>query len=335
VPSPFDQLIDIIHSKALDSWKKANEKALSVLFGTRYPKRAGNSVTLRAPDMKGGDAGIPYAAYIHPANPESGAYGGMSFVIFPVDGEPCLVGMVIGTQGLSPDESILGRPGHARRMQAICAWLNRSFGHGERVAWAKQDPTRIDIPVPDEIRKAWSAYEKVFGKYGGVLYALYRPNEDREPTRLALTALLDVMFEERGFLPLREFEGDYQETRSAWFSRLMPRTTQETVVQLLNHRRYAILQGPPGTGKTRMARQILEREYRGVGVRSRRPRTSVPSAHRRDQSRRSRQDTRGGDLSVRTSSRISSDYRIGVRFWTTLSPSSLPTRQPPHPRYHE
>jgi len=265
VPSPFDQLIDVVHGKALDSWKKGNEQALGALFGTRYPKRAGNSVTLRAPDMKGSDSGIPYAAYIHPANPESGAYGGMSFVIFPIEGEPCLVGMVIGTQGLSPDESILGRPGHARRIQAICAWLNRNFGHGERVAWAKQDPTRIDIQVPDEIRKAWSAYEKVFGKYGGVLYALYRPSEHREPTRLALTAILDVMFEERGFLPLREFEGDYQEIRSAWFSRLMPRTTRETVVQLLTQRKYAILQGPPGTGKTRMARQILEREYGGGG----------------------------------------------------------------------
>jgi hypothetical protein len=33
----------------------------------------------------------------------------MSFVIFPVEGEPCLVAMVIGTQGLAPDEAILGR----------------------------------------------------------------------------------------------------------------------------------------------------------------------------------------------------------------------------------
>jgi 5-methylcytosine-specific restriction protein B len=265
VPSPFDDLIEIIHGRALDFWKKRNEQALSALFGSRYPKRADRSVTLRAPEMKGGEAGIPYAAYIHPANPDSGAYGGMSFVIFPVEGEPCLIGMVIGTQGLSPDEAILGRPGHARRMQAICAWLNRSFGHGELVAWAKQDPTRIDVLIPDEIKKAWSAYERVFARYGGVLYALYRPNDDREATLVALTAMLDVMFEERGFLPLKEFQDDYHQIQSAWFSGLMPLTTPEAVIQLLHQRRYAILQGPPGTGKTRMARQILESSYGGFG----------------------------------------------------------------------
>lgn len=36
----------------------------------------------------------------------------MSFVIFPVEDKAALIGMVIGTQGLSPDEEILGRPGH-------------------------------------------------------------------------------------------------------------------------------------------------------------------------------------------------------------------------------
>lgn len=265
MPSPFDQLIDIIHGRALESWKDGNKKALEALFGSRYPKRADKSVTLRAPEMKGGDAGIPYAAYIHPANPDSGAYGGMSFVIFPVEGEHCLIGMVIGTQGLAPDEAILGRPGHARRMQAICAWLNRSFGHGELVAWAKQDPTRIDIPMPDEVKKAWSPYERVFGRYGGVLYALYRPNDDGEATLAALTAMLDVMFLERGLPPLKEFQDDYHQIQSAWFSRLMPLTPPETVIQLLHQRRYAILQGPPGTGKTRMARQILEGAYGGFG----------------------------------------------------------------------
>jgi 5-methylcytosine-specific restriction protein B len=265
VPSPFDDLIGIIQGNALDSWKKANEQALAALFGTRYPKRAEKSVTLRAPDMNRGEAGIPYAAYIHPANPDSGAYGGMSFVVFPVEGGPCLIGMVIGTQGLSPDEAILGRPGHARRMQAVCAWLNRAFGNGELVAWAKHDPTRIDVSVPDEIRKSWSEYEKVFGRYGGVLYALYRPNVNREATLAALTAMLDCMFEERGFRPLKEFEDDYHQIQSAWFSRLMPLTTPEAVIQLLHQRRYAILQGPPGTGKTRMARQILQSAYSGFG----------------------------------------------------------------------
>jgi len=72
--SPFDPVVDIIHSTTTDSWKERNEKAVAALFGTRYAKRAEKSVTLRAPEMKGGnDAGVPCAAYIHPSNAEAGA----------------------------------------------------------------------------------------------------------------------------------------------------------------------------------------------------------------------------------------------------------------------
>jgi 5-methylcytosine-specific restriction protein B len=59
---------------------------------------------------------IPYLALIAPEQPLSQAYGGMSFVVFPSDedGFPAIIGMVVGTGGLAPDEMILGRPGHAR-----------------------------------------------------------------------------------------------------------------------------------------------------------------------------------------------------------------------------
>lgn len=127
MPSIFDPLVDIIHSGTLDYRKERNELALAGLFGNRYAKRAEKAVTLRAPDMRGSDSNVPYAAYIHPSNADAGAYGGMSFVIFPVEGESCLVAMVIGTQGLAPDEAILGRPGHSRKMQAISTWLNHQF----------------------------------------------------------------------------------------------------------------------------------------------------------------------------------------------------------------
>ena len=263
--SPFKPLADIIHSATLDSWKERNDTALAALFGTRYAKRAEKSVTLRAPDMKGSDVGIPYAAYIHPSNAEAGAYGGMCFVIFPVDGAPSLVAMGIGTQGLAPDETILGRPGHARKMQAICTWLNHRFGHGAQVAWAKQDPTRVDIDVPTAIQQAWTTYERAFKRYGRVLYALYKPADDRVGTIAALTAMLDIMFQERGHTPLKEFQDDAHEVESAWFAHLMPTTTREDVVGLLKTRRYVIIQGPPGTGKTRMARQLLAEDYAHVG----------------------------------------------------------------------
>jgi len=101
IPSPFDLLVDVIHSTTVDRWKEKNKTALAALFGTRYPKRAEQSVVLRAPDMKGSDAGVAYTAYIHPQNPDAGAYGGMCFAIFPAEGAPCLVAMVVGTQGLA------------------------------------------------------------------------------------------------------------------------------------------------------------------------------------------------------------------------------------------
>lgn len=263
--SIFDPLVDIIHARKLDSWKEGNQQALAAMFGTRYRKLAEKSVALRAPDMRGSDSGVPYAAYIDPSNADAGAYGGMSFVIFPVVGEPCLVAMVIGTQGLAPDEAILGRPGHARKMQAISRWLNHQFGRGEQVAWAKQDPTRVDIDVPDSIQRQWSAYERVFKRYGRVLYLLYKPTADRSGTISALTAMLDVMFGERGQTPLAEFKDDANATESAWFAHLMPKTARGQTVELLKTRRFVILQGPPGTGKTRMARQILANDYAGFG----------------------------------------------------------------------
>jgi 5-methylcytosine-specific restriction enzyme B len=266
MPSPFDLLIDIVHSTTLDAWKDRNDKALSALFGSRYPKRAEKSVTLRAPEMKGGaDAGVPYSAYIHPSNPDAGAYGGMSFVLFPVEDAPCLVAMVIGTQGLAPDETILGRPGHARKMQAMGAWLNHQFGGGTQVAWAKQDPTRTDIDLPASLQAAWPAYERAFKRYGRVMYALYRPTHDRGATLSAVTAMLDILFQERGQTPLKEYEGDARAIQAAWFEHLMPMTSRDDVLALLKARRYVILQGPPGTGKTRMAREILAKDYGDEG----------------------------------------------------------------------
>ncbi len=261
----LELLVEIIHSGNLDSWKERNQKALAALFGSRYPKRAEKSIKLRAPDMQGSDSGVPFAAYIDPSNPDAGAYSGMSFVIFPVKGAPCLVGMVVGTQGLAPDESVLGRPGHARKMRAICEWLNGSNGRGEMVAWSKQDPTRIDVDVPKEVQLAWSAYEGAFKKYGKVMYAIYRPTPEQAATRSAAAAMLDVMFEERGEAPLKEWQNDAAAIRANWFSHLMPRMDESEVVDLLKRRRYLVLQGPPGTGKTRMARQLLVGRYSGFG----------------------------------------------------------------------
>lgn len=263
----IDLLVQLIHAKSQDGWGERNRQAFEALFGApsgRYRKDAQATVTLRAPEISS-DTGVPFAAYIHPSNPSSGPYGGFSFVVFPVPDEVCMVAMVVGTQGLAPDEAILGRPGHARRMQAICAWLNKAYGKGRQVAWAKQDPTRVDLEAPDTVKRIWPAYQKVFERYGKVLYAIYTPTEDQAATRAAVTALLDVMFEERGQQPLTQFKAEAEVLQASWFAHLMPSSTSEQVAELLERRCYVILQGPPGTGKTRMARQLLQGAYGSHG----------------------------------------------------------------------
>jgi hypothetical protein len=113
--------------------------------------------------------------------------------------------MVVGTQGLSPDEALLGRPGHARKVQAISTWINKQYGNGQQIAWAKQGPTRVDLDIPDSIKRYWTPYQKVFERYGKVIYAAVTPTADSEGTAAVLTGLLDLMFEERGQKPMAQF----------------------------------------------------------------------------------------------------------------------------------
>ena len=105
------------------------------------------------------DRDVPFAALIGPDQETSGAYGGMSFVMFPSkeEGQPALFGMVVGTHGLAPDEDILSRPGHARKARAISNWLRE---RGMPFTWAKQDPVRIDLKLPRSLLQPWIAGAK-------------------------------------------------------------------------------------------------------------------------------------------------------------------------------
>jgi 5-methylcytosine-specific restriction protein B len=263
----LQSLMDVVYSSDVRNWKDNNEKAFKSLFGSpqgRYPSAAERVVQLRAPDI-GFDVGVPFAAYIHPNNAKSGPYGGFSFVVFPTPGGPALLGLVVGTQGLAPDEAILGKPGHARKAQAVCAWLNRRFGEGKLVAWAKQDPTRTDLQIPDQITNNWPEFKGAFDAYGRVMYAVFKPNNDRAVTTEALSAFLDLTFEERGILPNSPHRASRDKIRSQWFDRLMPQLSHKHVAELLKQKRFVVIQGPPGTGKTTMAQELLKNEYDGRG----------------------------------------------------------------------
>ena len=48
--------------------------------------------------------------------------------------------------------------------------------------WAKQDPARIDLDMPGNIKSLFAEYRSVFERYGKVIYGLYAPGQDREGT---------------------------------------------------------------------------------------------------------------------------------------------------------
>ena len=251
-------------------WPRRMRAAFDGLFGSpggRYPASAKKLVRIRAPEMpEGQDSGnVPFAALIHPENPDSGAYGGMSLVFFPSADVPCLIAFVVGTSGLAPDENVLGRPGHARKVRALCAWLNRKHGKHQLVAGAKQEPPRIDVGVPANITSEFSEYGPAFRRYGGVLYGIYAPRGTKSEATEALTAFLDLMFEERGERPLKQYQDESDALRNEWLEHLMPDLSHQEVSRLLEERRYVILEGPPGTGKTLMAQELIRDHYGNRG----------------------------------------------------------------------
>jgi 5-methylcytosine-specific restriction protein B len=111
----MEELVDLVFDTYDDEWPSRAENAFEALFGSRggrYRKYADGSVVKpRIPP----NLDVPFAAFIHPSNPDSGAYGGMSFVLFPPTDEQqvesALFGLGLGTRGLSPDEQILSRAG--------------------------------------------------------------------------------------------------------------------------------------------------------------------------------------------------------------------------------
>ena len=245
-----------------ESWSDESEKALESLFGSdggRYSLRSQKEVQLRTPK-----ATVPFAAIIHESNPTSGGYSGQSFVIFPVDEGPAMIAMVVGTQGLSPDENVIGKPGHSRKMNAITKWLNAEHQGDKPVAWAKKDAVRTDISVPQNIVNSYPEYRNVFDRYGKEIYGFCIA--EGGVAEEALKAFLDFNFEERGYTPLSGATSEFKRIKQQYFSYLMPTVDQESVGKLLDQRKYVVLQGPPGTGKTRLANKLLQEKYSGQGM---------------------------------------------------------------------
>ena len=194
----MEKLLKLIYDHNLQSWSEDAKNAFEEAFVKegRYPERARKAVQIRAPKFTEED-NVPFATLIEPSNPTSGPYGGMSIGLFPVDSQPCLIALGTGTTGLHPDESILAKPGHARKAKAICEAVNKR--EKRFAAWAKHDPTRNDLMLPLNVSSDFSAYESPLKRYGKDVHAIYRPSDDTKATAFALKAFMDMYFEERGF----------------------------------------------------------------------------------------------------------------------------------------
>ena len=255
----IERLVELIYTAIDQDWKEKIESTFNSLLEERFGKKKDKFFQLRVnSDTKEGAA--PFAGIIPAGQPSSGPYGGMSYVLFPSQDSniPSLITLVVGTNGLSPDEQVLGKPGHARKLAAIAKWIT-SKSPNDAVCWAKANPVKLDQKIPAIVSKKISdTLAPAMDKYGACIYFIFAPTKDKELTKEALIATLDVFAAERGVTPLKGFQAESQQIKSSWLAEIFPQVSMEKVMAMLNTRRFLVLEGPPGTGKTRMARKILE-----------------------------------------------------------------------------
>ena len=241
---------------------------LEALFGERYHKRhhakSGVRDALKLGSIEGDDESVPYAGLINPDNPESGPYGGTSVVWFPTKEHGSLVGLGVGTRGLSPDEGILTRPGHRRRAAAL-----RRLLAGKKVeAWSKPDPANLSVSVPKTTVERFPGFENALRRYGHEMYcmAVVQREEKPETAREVVQAFFDLYSHERGWETMSAHRDERDDFLGRLRQDLFPSVTEGQVYDLLRARHFVILEGPPGTGKTRLAEQVRKTHFKGNGM---------------------------------------------------------------------
>lgn len=293
--SKLDELVKFLKQPFYDagnthwSWADTGKKVMVDFLSSgeryrasTYDENGKKLVAIRNPgtDMQ---QGIPYIALVQPEANPSGSYDGTSLVLFPSKNGGSLLTLCIGTDGINADAEVLSRPGHARRLSAMADYLNKTYGNGRRVAWAKKDPCAIEQPMPDGFLSSLlntpsgGSYEKAIGgqsSYNPLLYFVADINSmAEEGVRESLVLLMDMMMELRGATFLVSADADANpisrpKLEGKFLPFLFPDLNKEQVKKLLNERRFVIVQGPPGTGKTHLVVGVggLMADYPGRGA---------------------------------------------------------------------
>jgi 5-methylcytosine-specific restriction protein B len=246
---------------------KTARALLESLFGFRYHKRHLSKTAIRDAMKLGtdtdNDQGVPYAGIINPDNPETGPYGGTSLVWFPIKDQGSIMVFCVGTRGISPDEGILTRPGHRRRISALRKML---ASKGIEV-WSKPDPANLGISVPKTTIERFAGFEKALKRYGREMYCIahIKKSDALELTQYAVRSFLDLYSYERGWEIMAEFKAERESLLGDLRQDLFERVTPDLVYALLKERHFVIIQGPPGTGKTRLAELVKKIHFSDKG----------------------------------------------------------------------
>jgi 5-methylcytosine-specific restriction protein B len=263
---PKDSLTELasVIAQGLPGPPAGSRAYIDALFGDRYQRRyhAPTAVRDAYALAEGSEEGVPYAGIINPDNPPSGPYGGTSMVWFPSREAGSLIDFGIGTRGLAPDEGILTRPGHRRRVTALRRYLARMGVD----TWVKHDPSALGSPVPKAARDRYPGFEHVFKRYGAELYACAVVPRELEKARAVVQAFIDLYAFERGWQVMKSHESEYDAFHAKLSDDTFAAPSANEVHELVRSRRFVVLQGPPGTGKTRMADEIRRRFFGGRGL---------------------------------------------------------------------
>ena len=207
--NPIEELAEFI-CKGLSAPNGEAKRLLASLFGTGgryYEKHCEPSVIRAAYGLAGvdGDEGIPFAGLINAENPPSGLYGGTSVVWFPTQEAGSIISLCVGKKGLPPDEGILTRPGHRRRIAALRRYLSRM---GVNV-WTKTDPSAIVTGIPKVVINLFAGFEQPLNKYSCEMYCIAKVPAQRDLALKVVQSFFDLYAYERSWNVLKHYQAEF------------------------------------------------------------------------------------------------------------------------------